>query len=144
MVNHNGCFFVSDQNFQSGAYGLKGERNSYLVELGPSASLRQYIPYTSILPGKQYKFSFFYNVENFGGNSNLKVSLGTNVQQADKIIYYYIEGPGTNGWQNFSFIFTASQLNEDLVLSCYVSTNVPYNGEPWIVWLDNFELKQTE
>lgn len=135
-------FFVSNQNVQNGNYCLRGERNSYLVELGPPASLRQYIPYTSIIPGKQYTFSFYYKVDNLAGNSTLKVALGRNVQDAYSIFYYDIDGNTPEGWQNYSFTFTAPQLTEDIVLSCYVQVNIPYNGEPWLMWLDNFELKR--
>jgi hypothetical protein len=137
-------FFVSNQNVQNGNYALRGERNSYLVELGPPASLRQFIPYTSIVAGKQYTFSFYYKVDSLAGNSTLQVALGTNVQSAYSIFYYNIDGNTLEGWQNFTFTFTAPQLTEDLVLSCYVQTNVPYNGEPWLMWLDNFELKRTD
>lgn len=137
-------FFVSNQNAQNGNYGLRGERNSYLVELGPPASLRQFIPYTSIVAGKQYSFSFYYKVVSLAGNSTLKVALGRNVQDASSIFYLFINGNTPEGWQNYSFTFTAPQLTEDLVLSCYVETNVPYNGEPWLMWLDNFELKRTD
>ena len=140
----NDVWLTSDQNFQSGSYGLRGERNSYLVELGPPASLRQFIPYPSIVQGKQYTCSFYYKVDNLGGNSNIKVALGRNVQDAYSIFYIFIDGTAPSGWQNYSFTFTAPQLNEDIVLSCYVETNVPYNGEPWLMWLDNFELKRTE
>ncbi len=143
-LTENDIWYVNNQHFQSGNYGLRGERNSYLVELGPPASLRQYIPYTSIVAGKQYTFSFYYFVENLAGNSTLKVSLGRTVQDASSIIYQFIDGSTQPGWQNFSFTFTAPQLTEDLVLSCYVETNVPYNGEPWLMWLDNFELKRTD
>ena len=143
-LNENDIWYVSDQNFQNGNYGLRGERNAYLVELGPGASLRQYISYTSIVPGKQYIFSFSYDVENLGGNSTLRVGLGRNVQDAYSICYDVIDATASSGWQNYSFTFTAPTLNEDLVVSCYVETNVPYNGEPWIMWLDNFELKRTE
>ena len=135
-------FFVSNQNFHSGNYGLRGERNSYLVELGPPASLRQFIPYTSIVAGKQYTFSFHYKVDSLSGNSTLQLALGRNVQDAYSIFYYNIDGNTLEGWQNFSFTFTAPQLTEDLVLSCYVQVNIPYNGEPWLMWLDNFELKR--
>ena len=143
-LNENDIWYVSDQNFQNGNYGLRGERNAYLVELGPGASLRQYISYTSIVPGKQYIFSFSYDVENLGGNSTLRVGLGRNVQDQYSICYDVIDATASSGWQNYSFTFTAPTLNEDLVVSCYVETNVPYNGEPWIMWLDNFELKRTE
>jgi hypothetical protein len=143
-LTENDIWYVNNQKFQSGNYGLRGERNAYLVELGPPASLRQFIPYTAIVPGKQYTFSFHYLVENLGGNSTLKVALGRNVQDAYSIFYRFIDGSTPAGWQNYSFTFTAPQLTEDLVLSCYVETNVPYNGEPWLMWLDNFELKRTE
>ncbi len=59
-LTENDIWYVNNQKFQSGNYGLRGERNAYLVELGPPASLRQFIPYTSIVPGKQYTFSFYY------------------------------------------------------------------------------------
>jgi len=140
----NDVWFTSNQNFQSGKHGLRGERNTYLVELGPPASLRQFIPYTSIVPGKQYTFSFYYKVDSLAGNSTLKVSLGRNVQDAYSIFYYDIDGNIPAGWYNYSFTFTAPQLIEDLVLSCYVQVNIPFNGEPWLMWLDNFELKRTE
>ena len=144
-LTENDIWYVNNQNYQNGTYGLRGERNSYLSELGPGASLRQFIPYTSIIPGKQYTFSFYYNVENLGGNSTLNVALGTNVQAGhESITYKFIDATSLSGWQNYSFTFTAPQLTEDLVLSCYVSVNIPYNGEPWIMWLDNFELKRTE
>jgi hypothetical protein len=140
----NDVWFVSNQNYQSGAYGLRGERNSYLVELGPGASLRQFIPYPSIVPGKQYTFSYNYYVEDLAGNSTLKVAIGTSVQSGYDIYYYFIDGTNSNGWETKSFTFTAPVLTEDLVVSCYVEVNIPYNNEPWLMWLDNFELKRTE
>jgi len=136
-LRENDVWFTSNQNFQSGSHGLRGERNTYLVELGPPTSLRQFIPYTSIVPGKQYTFSFYYKVDSLAGNSTLKVALGS-------IFYHFIDGNTPVGWQNYSFTFTTPQLSEDLILSCNVQTNVPYNGEPWLMWLDNFELKRAE
>jgi len=140
----NDVWFVSNQNYQSGSYGLRGERNSYLVELGPGASLRQFISYPSIVPGKQYTFSYNYYSEDLAGNSTLKVAVGTGVQSDYDIYYYFIEAPNSNGWETKSFTFTAPVLTQDLVVSCYVQVNIPYSNEPWLVWLDNFELKRTE
>ena len=140
----NDVWFVNSQNSQAGYYGLRGERNSYLVELGPGASLRQFIPYPSIVPGKQYTFSYHYYVEDLAGNSTLKVALGTGVQSAYDIYYYFIDGNNSNGWEYYSFTFTAPVLTQDLVLSCFVCVNIPYGNEPWLMWLDNFELKRTE
>lgn len=141
----NNVFFVSDSIHQSGEHALKGSRNSYLVELGPQASLRQYIPYTSIVPGKQYIFSFYYLVKNLPGNATLKVSLGKDIQLgANTPTYVFINGASTATWKNYSFTFTAPQLTQDLNVSCYVQTNIPFGGEPWDVWLDNFELKRKE
>ena len=143
-ITENNVWSVSNQKFQSGGYGLRGEVNSYLYEIG-GASLRQYIPYTSLVTGKQYTFSFFYNIENLDGNSALKVSLGTNIQTgSSSIISTFIDNTAPSGWQKFSFAFTAPQLTEDLVISCYVNVNIPYNNELWLMWLDNFELERAE
>ena len=141
----NNVFFVSDSNHQSGRFALKGSRNSYLVELGPQASLRQYIPYTSIMPGKQYIFSFYYLVQNLPGNASLNVSLGTDIQLgANTPTNVFINGSSIGTWQNYTFTFTAPPLTQDLNVSCYVQTNIPFGGEPWDVWLDNFELKRAD
>ncbi|MBT8377872.1 MAG: carboxypeptidase regulatory-like domain-containing protein [Ignavibacteria bacterium] len=140
----NDVWFVSNQNYQNGSYGLRGERNTYLVELGPGASLRQFIPYTSLVAGKQYTFSFHYYVENLNGTYRLTVALATSIQSHSDIYFYFIEGPSSTGWESKSFTFTAPTLNQDLVVSCYVAANIPYNNGPWLMWLDSFELKQIE
>jgi hypothetical protein len=144
-LTENNVFFVSDSNHQSGRHALKGMRNSYLVELGPQASLRQYIPYTSVVAGKRYVFSFYYLVQNLPGNATLKVSLGTDIQLgANTPTSVFINGSSVGTWQNYTFTFTAPPLTQDLNVSCYVQTNIPNGGEPWDVWLDNFELKRAD
>ncbi|MEJ2196927.1 MAG: carboxypeptidase regulatory-like domain-containing protein, partial [Ignavibacteriaceae bacterium] len=131
----NDVWFTNDQNFQSGAYGLRGERNSYLYELGPGASLRQFIPYTSIVAGKQYTFSFHYYVENLGGNSTLQVALRTRDQSSTIFIYdYFITGQSTTGWESKAFTFTAPTLTQDLVVSCFVGVNIPYDSFKVVVY----------
>jgi len=127
-------------NSHTGTNAMKGFTT--VISVWPlDGYLEQRISSYQLIPGEEYVFSFWYNIDTLVAG-NLQVDLTINKSTGEYIFLEsgICENP-TYGWVKYSIEFTAPQTNPQDYFLRYIHRSFG-TGQHYKIWIDDVELKR--